>query len=162
MRDGHSNRASGICCWRALKPSVWSGHTQGWTLSLPAWCKGSAMVAPATHHHTHQAVFMHAFPPPLHTVPANLLLLQAGPKTSAVQSQSGNTFRFPLNHVKQINANKQQGIRRLSEGQMNSVGVLNTVWSQNCSYLSKRQGFEGRTPYFYWHFIPPVLLHQQI
>lgn len=54
------------------------------------------MVAAAIHHHTHQAVLARPLPPPLRTVPVNLLLLQAGPEMSAAQSQPGNKFTLPL------------------------------------------------------------------
>lgn len=89
-------------------------------------------------------------PPPLHTFPVNLLLLQVGPETSVVQSHSGNKFVFPL--ITWIQMQKKMNwleIGRLDEGQMNSGGVLKTVQSQNCSSVSKRQGFESKTLYFH-------------
>lgn len=68
------------------------------------------MVAAAIHHHTRQDG-----PRPSSsscpTVPVNLLLLQAGPETPAVQSQFGNKFTFPLVARIQTGINEMVGNR---------------------------------------------------
>lgn len=121
-----------------IRPSRWQWGVRG---------KGASACVPvdnwgytATHPHIHQAVLEH--PPPLPNILVNLLPLPTG------QSPPGNKLLFPLITRIQRQINEMAGNRE-AWPRPNELSVQ--MKSQNCSSVSKQQGFEHRTLNFHWY-----------